>query len=74
MDENSMLGQAFKLVAKLLQKLEDCGEDWHLAPIWRHSKVNKLSPSIQQIFLASWQHRQDYFSGATLMILESPPT
>ncbi len=39
-----MRGEAFKLVAQLQAKIEDCAEDWHLAPMWGHSWTHKLFP------------------------------
>ncbi len=41
---NQMRGEAFKLVAQLQAKIEDCAEDWHLAPMWGHSWTHKLFP------------------------------
>jgi hypothetical protein len=38
------VGQAFKPVAQLLLKLEGSVEDWHLAPVWGHSRFHKLFP------------------------------
>jgi hypothetical protein len=39
-----MMGEAFKSMATLLKRLEDSQEDWHHAPIWGHSRIQKLFP------------------------------
>jgi hypothetical protein len=44
MNKNSMIGLAFKLMAKYLLKLEESPEDWHLAPVCGHSRIHKLFP------------------------------
>jgi hypothetical protein len=36
--------EAFKLMAKYLIKFEDSPEDWHLAPVWRQTRIHKLFP------------------------------
>jgi hypothetical protein len=44
MSRNSMIGLAFKTMAKYLIKLEDSPEEWHLAPIQGHTRIYKLFP------------------------------
>jgi hypothetical protein len=44
MSRNSMIGLAFKTMAKYLIKLEDSPEEWHLAPIRGHTRIHKLFP------------------------------
>jgi hypothetical protein len=39
-----MIGEAFKLMATFLKRLEDSQEDWHHAPIWGHSQIHQLFP------------------------------
>jgi hypothetical protein len=44
MNKNSMLGLAFKSMAKYLLKLEESPEEWHLVPVRGHSRIHKLFP------------------------------
>ncbi len=39
-----MLGEAFNSVALILEKKENSEDDWHLTPIWGHSRTHKLFP------------------------------
>jgi hypothetical protein len=44
MKKNSMIGLAFKSMAKYLLKLVESTEDWHLALVCGHSHIHKLFP------------------------------
>ncbi len=41
---NPMLGNAFQSMVNFLKKTKDSHEDWHHAPIWGHSRTQKLFP------------------------------
>jgi hypothetical protein len=42
MTKNRMVGMVFQSMADYLTKLEECPEDWHLAPIRGHTKFSKV--------------------------------
>jgi hypothetical protein len=41
---NPVLGEAFNSVALILEKKENNEGDWHLTPIWGHSRTHTLFP------------------------------
>jgi hypothetical protein len=48
MNKNSMIGLAYKSVAKYFIKFEENPEDWHLAPVRGHTHIPKLLTFIWQ--------------------------